>query len=124
MRSLAAWLALLVAVAQAGLASQAPQASGEPPIFRAGTDLLTLEVSVVDGRGQPVQGLRPADFAGKIKIQNRRVVAAECVKAFKPKKVVPYHYSGSDPNVFADALSGVEGVDVILIDAYPGGPAF
>jgi L-ascorbate metabolism protein UlaG (beta-lactamase superfamily) len=49
--------------------------------------------------------------------------AAECVKAFKPAQVVPYHYSGSDPKVFEGALAGVEGVQVILIDAYPGGVA-
>jgi L-ascorbate metabolism protein UlaG (beta-lactamase superfamily) len=43
--------------------------------------------------------------------------AAECVKAFKPKIVYPYHYMGSDLNQFADALKG-SGVDVRIRDWY------
>jgi L-ascorbate metabolism protein UlaG (beta-lactamase superfamily) len=36
--------------------------------------------------------------------------AAGCVKAFKPRVVFPYHYSGSDPQEFASAMrdSGIE----------------
>jgi L-ascorbate metabolism protein UlaG (beta-lactamase superfamily) len=33
--------------------------------------------------------------------------AAECVKAFRPKIVYPYHYRGSDTRQFADALKGL-----------------
>jgi L-ascorbate metabolism protein UlaG (beta-lactamase superfamily) len=43
--------------------------------------------------------------------------AADCVKAFKPKIVYPYHYMGSDLKVFADALKG-SGVDVRVRDWY------
>jgi len=43
--------------------------------------------------------------------------AAEAVKAFKPKVVYPYHYRGSDPKLFADALKGT-GIDVRLRDWY------
>jgi L-ascorbate metabolism protein UlaG (beta-lactamase superfamily) len=43
--------------------------------------------------------------------------AAECVKAFKPKIVYPYHYMGSDLKQFADALKG-SGVDVRIRDWY------
>jgi len=43
--------------------------------------------------------------------------AAECVKAFKPTIVYPYHYMGSDLNQFADALKG-SGVDVRIRDWY------
>jgi L-ascorbate metabolism protein UlaG (beta-lactamase superfamily) len=32
--------------------------------------------------------------------------AAECAKAFKPKIAYPYHYRGSKPEEFADALKG------------------
>jgi L-ascorbate metabolism protein UlaG (beta-lactamase superfamily) len=34
--------------------------------------------------------------------------AADCVKAFRPTIVYPYHYKGQDPNAFADALKGEE----------------
>src|SRR5580693_2826501 len=37
--------------------------------------------------------------------------AAECVKAFKPKIAYPYHYRGSKPEEFSDALKGT-GVEV------------
>jgi len=43
--------------------------------------------------------------------------AADCVKAFKPKIVYPYHYMGSDLNVFAEALKG-SGVEVRIRDWY------
>lgn len=50
--------------------------------------------------------------------------AAECVKAFEPARVVPYHYGDSDLTVFTKALEGVEGVEVTIVDAYPGGLPF
>jgi L-ascorbate metabolism protein UlaG (beta-lactamase superfamily) len=39
--------------------------------------------------------------------------AAACVKAFKPKIVYPYHYRGSDPQQFADAVKDA-GIEVRL----------
>ena len=44
--------------------------------------------------------------------------AADAVKAFHPKIVIPYHYMGSDLNVFANALKGT-GIEVRLLDWYP-----
>ena len=38
--------------------------------------------------------------------------AAECARAFRPKIVYPYHFRGSDPQEFANALKGTPGVDV------------
>jgi L-ascorbate metabolism protein UlaG (beta-lactamase superfamily) len=43
--------------------------------------------------------------------------AADCVKAFKPKIVYPYHYMGSDLKVFENALNG-SGVEVRIRDWY------
>ena len=40
--------------------------------------------------------------------------AAECVKAFKPKIVYPYHYRDSDLNVFSNALKSEKGIEVRL----------
>ena len=45
--------------------------------------------------------------------------AAECVKAFKPKIVYPYHYRGQNLNEFAAALKG-SGIDVRIRDWYGG----
>jgi L-ascorbate metabolism protein UlaG (beta-lactamase superfamily) len=46
--------------------------------------------------------------------------AAECVRAFKPAIVYPYHYRGSDLEVFAAALEDVPEVEVRLREWYPG----
>lgn len=48
--------------------------------------------------------------------------AAECVKAFKPAVVYPYHYQGQNPQEFADALKD-SGIDVRLLAWYPAAPA-
>lgn len=48
--------------------------------------------------------------------------AAECVKAFKPRIVYPYHYRGQNLDEFASALKG-SGVDVRIRDWYGTGPA-
>jgi L-ascorbate metabolism protein UlaG (beta-lactamase superfamily) len=46
--------------------------------------------------------------------------AAECVKAFAPKVVYPYHYNTKDnAQAFADALKGTSGVEVRMADWYP-----
>jgi len=44
--------------------------------------------------------------------------AAEAVKAFHPKVVIPYHYRNSDLNVFKQRLEGT-GIDVRILDLYP-----
>jgi L-ascorbate metabolism protein UlaG (beta-lactamase superfamily) len=44
--------------------------------------------------------------------------AAECVKAFKPKVVYPYHYRGQNTEEFKAALAG-EPVEVRLLNWYP-----
>ena len=43
--------------------------------------------------------------------------AAACVKDFKPKMAIPYHYMGQNIQEFADALKG-SGVEVRLLNFY------
>ena len=43
--------------------------------------------------------------------------AAECVKAFKPKIAIPYHYMGQNTEEFKAALAG-SGTEVRLLDFY------
>jgi L-ascorbate metabolism protein UlaG (beta-lactamase superfamily) len=47
--------------------------------------------------------------------------AADAVKAFHPKTVIPYHYRGSDISVFEKALAGT-GIEVRTLDWYPKAP--
>jgi L-ascorbate metabolism protein UlaG (beta-lactamase superfamily) len=44
--------------------------------------------------------------------------AADAVRAFHPKIVIPYHYRGSDLAVFKKALEGT-GIEVRILDWYP-----
>jgi L-ascorbate metabolism protein UlaG (beta-lactamase superfamily) len=44
--------------------------------------------------------------------------AADAVKAFHPKVVIPYHYRGSDLAVFQKGLEGT-GIEVRLLEWYP-----
>jgi L-ascorbate metabolism protein UlaG (beta-lactamase superfamily) len=44
--------------------------------------------------------------------------AADAVKAFHPKIVIPYHYRGSDLSVFEKGLQGT-GIEVRILDWYP-----
>lgn len=44
--------------------------------------------------------------------------AAACVKDFKPKVAIPYHYMGQQPEEFADALKG-QPIEVRLLNWYP-----
>jgi L-ascorbate metabolism protein UlaG (beta-lactamase superfamily) len=48
--------------------------------------------------------------------------AADCVKAFKPKIVYPYHFMGQKPEEFEAALKG-SGIDVRILNWYPAAPA-
>jgi len=44
--------------------------------------------------------------------------AADAVRAFHPRVVIPYHYRGSDLSVFEKRLEGT-GIEVRLLDWYP-----
>jgi L-ascorbate metabolism protein UlaG (beta-lactamase superfamily) len=44
--------------------------------------------------------------------------AADCVKVFKPKVAIPYHFQGQKPEDFSSALQG-SGVEVRILNWYP-----
>jgi VWFA-related protein len=77
------------------LAAQQP-GPDQPPAFRSGVELVTIDVGVVDRRGLPLRDLGPADFTVTVAGQPRRVVSAEFVDmsvagrdAAVPADVVP-----------------------------------
>lgn len=45
--------------------------------------------------------------------------AAECARTFRPKVVIPYHYRGSDLDVFTYHLRDDPEIEVRLLDWYP-----
>jgi VWFA-related protein len=51
----------------------------QPPTFRSGIEVVSIDVGVVDRQGQPLRGLGPGDFTVSVGGQPRRVVSAEFV---------------------------------------------
>ena len=66
----------------------------QPPRFRSGVEVVTVDVTVVDGDGRPVRGLRPADFLVDVDGQRRRVASAQWI-ALTPDAPAPTRASRS-----------------------------
>src|SRR5688572_9966994 len=63
-----------------GVALPAQQeAPRQPPTFRSGVELVTVDVNVVDRQGHPLRGLAPGDFTVNVAGEPRQVVSAEFV---------------------------------------------
>ena len=78
----AALAALLVAIATGTPgAQQAPQPpqTPPPPVFRSGVETLPLDVTVVNGRGEPIRDLIASDFTVRLDGRPRRVLSAQWV---------------------------------------------
>ena len=69
---------LLLVLSSAGVVAQDPT---DKPRFRAGVELIQLDVAVLDDKRQPVRGLTAADF---IALDNG---VAKPVRAFTPIKL-------------------------------------
>lgn len=77
------WFVLFLLGACVLVSAQDQRPPGEAvqgPTFRTGVDLLTVDVAVVDSKGQPVEDLRAPEFSVRINGEARRVVSAELVK--------------------------------------------
>ena len=66
---------VLAACSIAGLAAQ----SSQTPVFRSSIELLEVDVSVVDGSGQPIENLRVPEFSVNVDGRPRRVMNAEYI---------------------------------------------
>jgi VWFA-related protein len=76
------WLAFVVLAASICVSAQEPAPAQPPqgPTFRAGVDVITVDVSAVDRAGRPVTGLQAPDFVVRINGQPRRIVSVEQVR--------------------------------------------
>jgi len=61
---------------------------------------------------QAVKNIDIAFFCMNLPYTMTPVEAAGCAKVIRPKIVYPYHFKGSNPQEFADALKGTQGVEV------------
>ncbi|HKV99156.1 MAG TPA: VWA domain-containing protein [Vicinamibacterales bacterium] len=66
-----------IALCSVGLLGIVPAAQQQPPVFRGGVDLVTLDVAVVDRDGKPVKGLTPDDFVVTLNGETRSVRALD-----------------------------------------------
>lgn len=76
---------------------------GDTRVYFSGDTECTPEVKAL-------KNITVAFLAMNVTRTQSPVEAAACAKTFKPKIAYPYHYRGSDPHQFADALknSGIE----------------
>ena len=87
----AAILTLAVAVAM-------PHAQQPGARFKSGVDLVTVDVAVLNGSGQPVPGLTAADFELTVDGDRRRIAWAEFVphRSAAPESVATDHFSSNE----------------------------
>ena len=73
---------LFVIALSAAVAAQTPQ---QRPTFRAGVDLIEVDVTVVDGDSYPITDLEASDFSVTIDGDSRRVAQAQFVSLRPPE---------------------------------------
>jgi VWFA-related protein len=81
MRNLAALAAASLACVVAAASAQQPATPAQQPTFRAGVDVIRLDVSVLDKNRRPVRGLTAADFTVLENGKPQRIVAMSEVDA-------------------------------------------
>jgi VWFA-related protein len=87
---------LPLAVVLLGAAAVQAQTQAPPqPVFRARTDLVAVDVSVLDDKGRPVTGLTAADFTLMVDGKPRTISSVEFVSyaADRPAAPPPANYS-------------------------------
>jgi VWFA-related protein len=75
---------LIAAAATAASLSAQGQPPPSQPTFRASTELIAIDATVVDDKGQPLEGLTPDDFTLTIDGSPRRVVSAQFIRQDPP----------------------------------------
>jgi VWFA-related protein len=73
-------IALLAVALTAQAAHVAARQQQQPPVFRGGVTLVTLDVTVVDKDGRPVKGLKADDFAVTLEGQPRPVQTIDFIE--------------------------------------------
>jgi VWFA-related protein len=87
----------------------------QPPTFRTGTELVTIDVGVVDRQGQPARGLDGSDFLVTVAGKPRRIVSVEYVDT----STAPPALLAKAPNpdvISTNEGSGVGRLIVFLVD--------
>ncbi|MDP2055995.1 MAG: hypothetical protein Q8L75_20350, partial [Acidobacteriota bacterium] len=83
-------LAIVSLVVGFGVAGPSPkaQAPGQQPVFRAGVELISVDVTALDGNGRQVTDLAAPDFLVEVDRDARQVVSAEYIRSVDPLRVI------------------------------------
>jgi VWFA-related protein len=110
-------LIIPLAIALAGITHLAAQDPVSPPaVFRAGTELVQVDVTVLDGRRQPVTGLTAADFTVFENGQPREVETFAAVDLADRVVTTDAAWMSEVPRDVADnQIVGQEGRLVVLL---------
>jgi L-ascorbate metabolism protein UlaG (beta-lactamase superfamily) len=92
------------------------RAGKAPSVYVAG------DTECVPAMGQWVKNVDVALMPMNLPYTMTPAEAAQCVKGFRPKIAIPYHYMGQKPEEFAEALKG-EQIEVRLLNWYAKAPA-
>jgi VWFA-related protein len=119
--SLALTLAAIVLSADLVSTSQTPQApSPQPqqPVFRAGVELVSVDVAALDTNGRQVTDLAAADFLVDVDGERRQVVSAEYIRSVDHLRVIgaPRKASaGPDETFFTSNAKGAPSGRLMLL---------
>jgi VWFA-related protein len=95
-------LSMLVALSGIGVSAGVLYAqTSQAPVFRSGVEVMEVDVTVVDGKGNPVRDLHAPEFTVTIDGQPRRVVSAEFISdtqtpGVPPRERDPYVSNNTD----------------------------
>ena len=120
MRAMRALLCSVLIVA-ASAASSAQEPGPKPqvpsPVFRAGVELVTVDVTALDSNGRQVTDLKPAEFEVEIDGDRRQVTSAEYVRLADPLRVIgaPHKVVVADETFSSSNTKGAPSGRLVMI---------
>jgi VWFA-related protein len=109
-------LTVLFLVASPAMLAQ-QDAATQPPTFHTGTELVAVDVGVVDRQGQPVRGLGGTDFLVTVAGKPRRIVSVEYVDTSTAPPALRVKAPHPDPDAIStNEGSGIGRLIVFLVD--------
>jgi VWFA-related protein len=112
-------VAVLIAALSSVTSAQAPSPKPQDPqpVFRAGVELVTVDVTALDSNGRQVTDLAAADFTVEIDGGRRQVVSAEYVRSVDPLRTIgaPHKVVVPDETFSSSNTKGAPSGRLILI---------
>ena len=85
--TIAVWLSAALAGAAQAQAPSPPQAP-QAPVFRAGIELVSVDITAIDGTGRQVTDLSAADLQVEIDGSKRQVATVDYIRSVDPMRVI------------------------------------